>query len=50
MIAGSTPNFGFRYNAARDGYEVDEATMPTVRRIFRMVGVEGASLHAVQRP
>jgi site-specific DNA recombinase len=49
VIAGGTANFGFRYNAARDGYEVDEATMPIVRRVFRMVGVEGASLHAVKR-
>ena len=49
MIAGATPNHGFRYNPARDGYEVDETTMPTVRRVFRMVGTEGASLHAVQR-
>jgi site-specific DNA recombinase len=49
IIAGATPNYGFRYNAARDGYEVDEATMAVVRRVFRMVGAEGASLHAVQR-
>jgi len=49
VIAGGTANFGFRYNAARDGYEADEATMPIVRRVFRMVGVEGASLHAVKR-
>ena len=49
VIAGATPNYGFRYNPARDGYEVDEAAMPTVRRVFRIVGVEGASLHAVQR-
>ncbi len=49
VIAGHTPNYGFRYNPARDGYEVDESAMPTVRRIFRMVGTEGASLHAVQR-
>ncbi len=49
VIAGATPNYGFRYNPARDGYEVDERAMPIVRRIFRMVGTEGASLHAVQR-
>lgn len=49
VIAGSTPNYGFRYNAARDGYEVDEATMQTVRRILRMVGEERASLYAVKR-
>lgn len=49
VIASATPDYGFRYNAARDGYEVDEAAMSTVRHIFHMVGVEGASLHAVQR-
>ena len=24
MIAIHTPNYGFKYNASRDGYEVDE--------------------------
>src|SRR5215218_8403482 len=37
IIATSTPDYGFKYTASRDGYKVDEATMPTVRRIFRMV-------------
>src|ERR671921_2006279 len=27
VVAGHTPNYGFRYNAARDGYEVDEEKM-----------------------
>ena len=49
VVAGHTPNYGFRYNAARDGYEVDEEKMQVVRRIFRMVGVEGVSTHGVAR-
>jgi site-specific DNA recombinase len=48
VIAGHTPKFGFRYNRTRDGYEVDETTMPIVKRVFRMVGAEGESLHAVK--
>ena len=49
MIADSAPNYGFRYNAGRDGYEADEVTMAVARRIFRMVGVEGAALRPVQQ-
>ena len=49
MIAGSHANYGFGYDAARDGYEIDEEAMRVVRRIFRMVGPEGATLHAVKR-
>ena len=44
-----TPNFGFRYNADRDGYEVDEERMAVVRRIFHMIGVEGQTLFAVKK-
>src|SRR5918912_1131784 len=36
VVANNSIDYGFKYNATRDGYEVDEATMPTVRRIFRM--------------
>jgi site-specific DNA recombinase len=49
VVAGHTPNYGFRFNASRDGYEVDEERMAVVRRIFRMVAVEGATTHAVAR-
>src|SRR3712207_2840098 len=49
IVAGHRPHYGFRYNATRDGYEVDEAEMRVVRRIFEMVGVEGASLRAVRK-
>jgi site-specific DNA recombinase len=39
--------YGFRLNATRDGLLVDEDKMQNVRRIFRMVGVEGHSMNAV---
>src|SRR5215203_1822821 len=47
VIAIHTPNYGFRYNATRDGYEVDEEAMRVVRRIFRMIGSERRTLYAV---
>ena len=34
IIGGHTPDYGFRYNAARDNYLVDEEAMEVVRRIF----------------
>src|SRR5215204_3203168 len=49
LIAIHTPNYGFRYNATRDGYEVDEEAMRVVRRIFRMMGSEHCTLYAVKR-
>lgn len=49
IVAGHTPNFGFRYNASRDGYEVHEEAMGVVVRVFRMVGVEGVSTHSVTK-
>jgi site-specific DNA recombinase len=49
VVAGHTPNYGFRYNASRDSYEVDEEKMAVVRRIFRMVAVEGKTTHGVAR-
>jgi site-specific DNA recombinase len=49
IIAVSRPIYGFRLNESRDGYEVDNETMPIVRRIFRMIGVEGSSLNNVKR-
>jgi site-specific DNA recombinase len=48
IVAGHTPNYGFRFNATRDGYLVDEEPMRIVRRIFQMVGAEGRTLHAVK--
>jgi site-specific DNA recombinase len=49
ILAGHTPNYGFKYNDARDGYVVDEEKMRVVRRIFKMIGVEGTTLHWVKR-
>jgi site-specific DNA recombinase len=49
IIGGHTPDYGFRYNAARDNYVVDEDAMEIVRRIFYMVGVEGQALYAVKK-
>jgi site-specific DNA recombinase len=49
IIATKRPHYGFRYNVSRDGYEVDEKTMVVVKRIFRMVGTEGAAIRAVKR-
>jgi len=41
IIAPRTPRHGFKLNAARDAYEVDEVEMDVVRLIFRLVGAEG---------
>src|SRR5215207_9910456 len=49
IVAVTTPNYGFRFNPARDRYEVDENKMRVVRRIFYMVGVEKRALNAVKR-
>jgi site-specific DNA recombinase len=49
IVANHSGNYGFKYNAARDGYEIDEKTMPIVRRIFRMIGFEGCSLRKVKQ-
>src|SRR5918993_551156 len=49
LVACPQSDFGFRYNDARDGYEVDPPRMALVQRIFRMVGVEGMTMNAVAR-
>ena len=49
IVAGRRSNYGFVFNATRDGYEVDEDTMPIVRRIFRMAGEEGVAVHGIKR-
>src|SRR5919112_2894323 len=41
LVACPQSDYGFLYNDTRDGYEVDSSRMALVRRIFRMVGVEG---------
>ena len=49
VIPTHTADYGFEFNAAGDGYEVDEQTMPVVRRIFYLVGVEGLHMHRVKK-
>jgi site-specific DNA recombinase len=49
VAAAPRPTYGFKFNETRDNYVVDEVTMPTVHRVFRMVGVEGRPLNAVKK-
>lgn len=49
ILAGTSANYGFRFNVARDGYEVDRNTMEVIGRIFRMLGPEKRTLHSVKR-
>jgi hypothetical protein len=49
VIATYGPIQGYRMNATRDSYEVDEERMAVVRRAFRMVGVEGAGIYSVHK-
>jgi len=46
---GDAARYGYRFNEARDHLVVDEDKMSVVRRIFRMVGVEGMPIYAVKR-
>lgn len=48
IVAVTTAMYGFEYNKARDNYVVNEEKMAKVRRIFRMVGVEGYPINAVK--
>jgi site-specific DNA recombinase len=47
VMANHRVKYGFKLNATRDGLLVDEDKMRIVRRIFRMVGVEGHSMNGV---
>src|SRR5215204_4444598 len=49
ILAVRRPKYGFKLNATRDGYEVDEEDMRVGRRIFEMVGIDRLGLHAVRR-
>ena len=49
LLAPPTTRYGFKLNAARDAYEIDEAEIEVIRRIFRMVGVEGRSPGSLAR-
>lgn len=46
VVASRSPRYGFKLNASRDGYEVDEERMRVVRRIFREVA-EGSTLRTI---
>jgi site-specific DNA recombinase len=47
VMAGRRVKYGFKLNTSRDGLLVDEHRMSNVRRIFRMVGIEGYTTNAV---
>ncbi len=49
IVPTHTPDYGFKFNAARDNYIVDELEMAVVRRIFRMIGAEAMSMHSVKK-
>ena len=49
VVPAETPPYGFAYDPATGNYQIDEATMPVVRRIFRLYGLAGYSLHQVKR-
>jgi site-specific DNA recombinase len=49
VVGTHAPRYGFKFNATKDAYEVNESEMEVVRRIFYMVGAEGASLRAVAK-
>jgi site-specific DNA recombinase len=49
IVATMHINYGFGYNEQRDGYTVREDHMATVRRVFRMVAMEGATLYRVKK-
>jgi site-specific DNA recombinase len=46
VVAGRSPRYGFKLNATRDGYEVDEEKMAVIHRIFREVA-DGTTLRAL---
>jgi site-specific DNA recombinase len=46
VVATRSPRYGFKLNAARDCYEVDEEKMALIRRIFREVA-NGTTLQAI---
>jgi site-specific DNA recombinase len=48
IMAGRIPKFGFKVNERRDGYLIDEDTMPTAEKIIRAVAA-GESLYGVTK-
>jgi site-specific DNA recombinase len=49
ILANNSIDYGFKYNATRDAYLVDEEAMSVVRRIFYIVAVEGESIKGVAK-
>src|ERR687894_149646 len=49
IVPTHTPDYGFEFNTVRDNYVVNEAQMAVVRRIFRMIGAEGMTMHGVKK-
>ena len=49
IVPTHTADYGFEFNTNRDNYVVSEKQMVVVRRIFRMIGVEGMTMHAVKK-
>jgi site-specific DNA recombinase len=49
VAASPRATYGFQFNAARDGYLVDEKSMRVIHRIFIMVGEEAMPIRAVAR-
>jgi site-specific DNA recombinase len=47
VVGTHAARYGFKFNATKDAYKVNEAEMEVVRRIFHMIGAEGESLRAV---
>jgi site-specific DNA recombinase len=47
VVGTHAARYGFKFNSTKDTYEINEAEMEVVRRIFHMVGSEGMSLRAV---
>jgi hypothetical protein len=35
IVAGPSPNYGYRFNESRDAYLVDEEKMAVARRVLR---------------
>jgi site-specific DNA recombinase len=41
VVGTHAARYGFKFNATKDAYEINETEMEAVRRIFYMVGAEG---------
>jgi site-specific DNA recombinase len=49
VVPTHTADYGFQFNTNRDNYVVNEEQMAVVRRIFRMIGAEGMTMHAAKK-